>query len=231
MVERYRTRFLFVEIPSRVYQSLRRAVHRRCNLYGAVRDTSAPDWPWPWWRAANHGRGDSGAQCSRDGRGRAGRLRLRRRVRAERRVWAGTGSQAEAGARGGVAATAGKWWGAGGRAKPLSFTSSLSLSFCCRSRRHRHRRAPVVFGRSTIFRWSDANDIPPNRRHTRAHASTHTHARTYRFVSYHTHRRSAVYSLHVRRRDDRTTSVVVGIIRSPISYNIPTRPRTIIPYT
>jgi len=83
VVERYRTRFLFVEIPTRVYQSLRRAVRRRCNLYGAVRDTPAPDWPWPWRRAANHGRGDGGVQsarattaggrdvCDHDGRARA----------------------------------------------------------------------------------------------------------------------------------------------------------------
>lgn len=64
VVERYRTRFLFVEIPTRVYQSLRRAARRRCNLYGAVRDTPAPDWPWPWRRAANHGRSDGGATAA-----------------------------------------------------------------------------------------------------------------------------------------------------------------------
>jgi len=121
VVERYRTRFLFVEIPTRVYQSLRRAVRRRCNLYGAVRDTPAPDWPWPWRRAANHGRGDGGVQSARattaggqDVCDWGGRRERYRGVRD------GTGCRAGAGAGGGVAVAAGKWWGsAGGRNRSL----------------------------------------------------------------------------------------------------------------
>lgn len=102
-----------MEIPTRVYQSLRRAVRRRCNLYGAVRDTPAPDWPWPWRRAANHGRGDGGVQSARattaGGRDVCDQGGRRERYRGVRD---GTGCRAVAGAGGGVAAaTAGKWWG------------------------------------------------------------------------------------------------------------------------
>jgi len=188
VVERYRTRFLFVEIPSRVYQSLRRAVRRRCNLYGAVRDTPAPDWPWPWRRAANHGRGDGGVQSARataaggqdvydyaEGRERNGEFEPERDLERKREQEEASPSPQESG--GGPA---------GGRNRSLSLTHSLSLSFCCLCRRHRrHRRAPVVFGRSTIFRWSDANDIPrtdDTRARTHPRTRTHAHIVSYRII-------------------------------------------------
>lgn len=168
MVERYRTRFLFVEIPTRVYQSLRRAVRRRCNLYGAVRDTPAPDWPWPWRRAANHGRGD---------RPRAG-ARYR-----ERKLGVGTrdsDKREEASPpprdRGGGLRRAGETFSLAPLAPPPPLPMPLSRTSSIRP----VNDIPMIWRK----RYPPEPTLTRARTHSRARTHTRTHARTYRFVSY-----------------------------------------------